>query len=61
MGTNKAGERMKVYTRDKKKVMRALPGISMYGDSIFINKSVYTFTRSDDNHAWMFTVRGKEE
>jgi hypothetical protein len=52
---------MKVYTRDKKKVMRALPGISMYGDSIFINKSVYTFTRSDDNHAWMFTVRGKEE
>ena len=45
---------MKVYKRDKKKVMRSIPGISSHGNSIFIENSVYTLTRVDST-TWMFT------
>jgi len=46
---------MKVYYRDKKKVMRAIPGVTMHHSTIFIDKSVYTLTRTDD-FSWMFRV-----
>jgi len=46
---------MKVYVRDKKKVMRAIPGITIHGKTIFIHKSVYTLSRTD-KHDWMFVV-----
>jgi hypothetical protein len=46
---------MKVYVRDKSKVMRAIPGVTIHNSTIFINKSVYTLSRTDD-FSWMFVV-----
>jgi len=46
---------MKVYYRDKSKVMRAIPGLTIHRSTIFIDKSVYTLTRTDD-YDWMFVV-----
>jgi hypothetical protein len=47
---------MKVYYRDQSKVMRAIPGIIMHGKTIFIDKSVYTLSRTDA-YDWMFVVK----
>jgi len=41
---------MKVYYRDKSKVMRAIPGVTIHNSTIFINKSVYTLSRPPKKH-----------
>jgi len=46
---------MKVYYRDKSKVMRAIPGITYDNGNIFIEKSVYTITRKNIIH-WVLQV-----
>jgi len=50
---------MKLYYRDKSGVMRAIPGLSTYGGdlTIFVHRSVYTLSRSDDSISWMFNVK----
>ena len=50
---------MKLYYRDKSGVMRAIPGLATYGDNltIFMDRSVYTLSRSDDEISWMFVVK----
>jgi len=46
---------VKVYARDKSKVMRAIPGITYIKGTLFIDKSVYTLARTDSID-WMFRV-----
>ena len=50
---------MKLYYRDKSGVMRAIPGLATYGNdlTIFVSKSVYTLSRSEDSISWMFEVK----
>jgi len=43
----------KVYVRDARKVMRAIPGLSIHVETIFVDQSVYTLARVDD-YSYMF-------